>query len=190
MPPELPAVLDDLDEAVMTGTRVTTAGEVDRARLDACGLASAPDDTVVIERVGIRGSTLTFNSRPLFGCDAIRDPATAVDPDRPYAGVWCSAPNGRFDDGGLNDPRLSLCPSTQGDLTAFVWVEPQAGTKWVVVADAGTREVYVVVGSLPVRVTTTDGVEPESSRASFDIEEYAADGTKLREYTLEAAVAG
>ena len=41
-----------------------------------------------------------------------------------------------------------------------------------------------------MRVTTTDGVEPESSRASFDVEEYAADGRKLREYVLEAAVAG
>jgi hypothetical protein len=41
-----------------------------------------------------------------------------------------------------------------------------------------------------VRVTTTDGVEPESSRASFDVAEYAADGAKLREYVLETAVAG
>ena len=64
------------------------------------------------------------------------------------------------------------------------------GTEWVVVEDAGKREVYQVADSLPVRVTTTDGTAPESSRASFPIEEYAADGTKQREYTLEAAVAG
>ena len=57
-------------------------------------------------------------------------------------------------------------------------------------SDAGRREVYEVAESLPVRVTTTEGVELESSRASFAIEEYAADGSKLREYVLETAVAG
>ena len=55
--------------------------------------------------------------------------------------------------------------------------------------DAGRREVYEVAESLPVRVTTTENVNPAGS-ASFDIEEYAADGSKLREYTLEAQVAG
>jgi hypothetical protein len=60
--------------------------------------------------------------------------------------------------------------------------------KWVVVSDGGTREVYEVAESLPVRVTTTENIG--LGKASFAIEEYAADGSKLREYTLEAQVAG
>jgi len=50
------------------------------------------------------------------------------------------------------------------------------------------REVYEVTAALPVRVTTTEAVDPAGS-ASFDIEEYAADGSKVRVYTLDAQVA-
>ena len=92
--------------------------------------------------------------------------------------------------GRLNDPRLSLCPNTTDDITAFAWVEPERDAKWVVVSDAGNREVYEVVESLPVRVTPTDGTTLEGASALFDIEEYAADGRKLREHTLRAQVAG
>ena len=148
-------------------------------------------DGTVVERTGLNGSSLTIESgRLLFGCDKIPDPLTAEDPDLPYGGIWCASPNGRIAEGGLNDPRLSLCPNTDASYTAFAWVEPQPAAKWIVVSDAGTSEIYEVAESLPVRVTTTDGVEPESSRASFDVAEYAADGRKLREYVLEAAVAG
>lgn len=167
------------------------ASDVERERLDACGLPPEVD-TGVVERVGLRGASLTFvgDGSSLYGCDAVPDPSTAAEPDRPYDGIWCGAAAGRLDDGTLNDPRLDLCTNTDGELTAFAWVEPQPDAKWVVVSDAGKREVYQVAESLPVRVTTTDGTQPESSRASFDIEEYAPDGSKLREYTLEAAVAG
>jgi hypothetical protein len=41
-----------------------------------------------------------------------------------------------------------------------------------------------------VRVTTVEGVHAARSAASFDIEEYAIDGRKLRAYTLNTAVAG
>ena len=146
---------------------------------------------MVVERVGLRGSSLTFRTgSTLYGCDKIPNPFTAEDPDLPYGGIWCASPNGRFDEGALNDPRLSLCPNTKNDVTAFVWVEPQADAKWIVVSDAGRREVYEVAAGLPVRVATTDGVQPENSRASFDVEEYSADGHELRAYTLDAAVAG
>ena len=108
----------------------------------------------------------------------------------PYGNVWCAAANGRIDEDGLNDPRLSLCTNTDDELTGFAWVEPQPRTKWIVVSDAGYREAYEVAESLPVRVTTAGGVQQFSSNASFEIEEYAADGSKLREYVLETAVAG
>ena len=69
---------------------------------------------VVVERVGLRGSSLTFRTgSTLYGCDKIPNPFTAEDPDLPYGGIRCASPNGRFDEGGLNDPRLSLCPNTK-----------------------------------------------------------------------------
>jgi hypothetical protein len=186
-PAAVPAVLAGLDGAVMTRARTVPASDHDRDRLVACGLPFGASDTVV-ERVGLEGSSLTFaGGSGLNGCDAIPDPAE--DPDRPYGGIWCGASVGRVTDGVLNDPRLDLCTAESGEVTAFVWVEPQPAAKWVVVSDAGSREVYEVAGSLPVRVTTTEGVRAEGS-ALFDIEEYGADGTRLREYTLEAAVAG
>jgi hypothetical protein len=61
---------------------------------------------------------------------------------------------------------------------------------YVVVAQPGYAEVYAVAGSLPVRVATTTGVEIDGSSASLDLREHGADGTLLRAYRLEAAVAG
>jgi hypothetical protein len=184
----LPAELADLDDAVMTRVTVVQAGEV--SDLAACDLAPESELAEVVERVGLRGSSVTFvHGTALYGCNAIPGPPV-LDPDDPGDGVWCSGAAGRLDADGLNDPRLSLCQDADSNLTAFAWVEPDADAKWLVVSDAGTREVYEVAAGLPVRVTTTDDVELESSRASFEIEEYAADGAKLREYVLEAVVAG
>ena len=190
---ELPADLAELDGAVLTRTSVLAASDVDRHQFDACALHPKADETVVVERAGLRGSSLTFEGRgsSLYGCDEIPDPIDVEDPDNPGGGIWCGGAAGLLDPAGmLNDPRLDLCTNADEELTGFAWVEPQPAAKWVVVSDAGMREVYEVAESLPVRVTTTDGLELESSRASFDIEEYAADGTKLREYVLETAVAG
>ena len=88
----------------------------------------------------------------------------------------------------LNDPRLDLCQGIDGRVTAFAWASPSQGTRWMVVG-RHPREVYEVIVSLPVRITTTEAVDPAGS-ASFDIEEYAADGRKVRVYTLDAEVAG
>lgn len=187
---ELPAELADLDAAVMTQAETKRESDLDTAEYEACRVPRDSGDRTVIERTGLHGSSLTVESgHLLYSCDEIPDPDTAGDPDRPYGGIWCGAANGRVDDDGLNDPRLDLCSSADGELTAFAWVEPGLDTKWVAVADAGTREVYEVAAGLPVRVTTTENIDPSGS-ASFDVAEYAADGTKLREYVLEAAVAG
>ena len=190
-PASLPAELDALDGGVLTRTELKNESDLDQDEYEACGVPADGEDRIVVERTGGHGSSLTIESgRLLFGCDKIPDPAAAEDPDLPLGGIWCASPNARIDDGVLSDPRLNLCTSTDSKLTGFAWVEPQQATKWIVVSDAGTREVYEVAESLPVRVTTTDGATPGSSRASFDIAEYAADGSKLREYVLEAAVAG
>ena len=188
---ELPAELAEFDDAVLTATEVKKESDLDQDEYAACGVPVDGGDRTVVERTAVHGSSLTIESgRLLFGCDKIPDPFTAEDPDLPFGGIWCGGANGRIDERGLNDPRLSLCPNTDDDITGFAWVEPLPNTNWVVVSDAGTREIYEVAESLPVRVTTTEGVQPESSRASFDVEEYAADGSKLREYVLETAVAG
>jgi hypothetical protein len=188
---ELPSKLDGLDDAVMTRTSVVPINSVDPDELRACGFAPASATASVVERVGVRGSSITYPGRgsALYACDKVREPATAEDPDRPYGGVWCGGTVGRFDDSTLNDPRLDICVDTDDALTAFAWISPHEEASWVVVSDAGTREVYDVAAGLPVRVTTTENVDPLGS-ASFDVEEYPADGSKLRAYTLDAQVAG
>jgi hypothetical protein len=187
---ELPSELEGLDDAVLTRSSVLQPGQIDKSLFTACGHPPIPGDTVIVERTGVQGSSWTFVGRgsALYACDKIQ--IKIEDPDQPGGGIWCSGAVGRMDAGELNDPRLSLCTNTDDEITAFAWVEPRPDANWVVASDAGTREIYEVVESLPVRVTTTDGTAPESSKASFPIQEYAADGTKLREYTLEAAVAG
>lgn len=175
---------------MLTRTVVKSESDLDD-EYDACDVPRDSGDRTVVERTGVHGSSLTVESGYLlFGCDKIPDPFTAVDPDRPWGGVWCGSPNGRLRDNRLSDPRLSLCPNTRDDIVAFAWVEVRPDTKWVVVSDAGSREVYQVAASLPVRVTTTEGVRFGSSKAAFAIEEYAANGSKLREYTLDAQAAG
>lgn len=188
---EPPAALNGLGDAVLTRAVVENESDLDPDEYEACAGPRDGGDRTVVERTGLNGSSLTIESgRLLFGCDRIPDPLTAEDPDLPYGGIWCASPNGRLSKGGLNDPRLSLCPNTNDEYTAFAWVEPRPAAKWIVVSDTGTSEVYEVAESLPVRVTTTHGVEPERARVSFDVAEYAADGRRLRQYVLTATVAG
>jgi hypothetical protein len=73
---------------------------------------------------------------------------------------------------------------------AFAWVEPRRATQYVTVSQPGFTEVYRVAAGLPVRITTTSGVDQERSRTSFRITEHDGDGRLLRAYTLDARVAG
>lgn len=190
-PPRLPGALTSLNGAVMTRTRVVAASEIEPGRLHACDVrrdARPKPSTVVVERVGVGGS-LTFKAgSSLNACDAIAHPF--ADPDRPVGSPWCGGSVGRLEDGRLNDPRLDLCTAESGDITAFVWVEPAADTRWVVVRDVNRREVYEVAGGLPVRVATTSRVDASSSSATFEIEEYEREGSELRDYEVDAAVSG
>ena len=100
---KLPGELDGLNDAVLTRTHVLAASNVDRDEFAACWVPAAGDTTgfkhiaVVVERVGLRGSSLTFRTgSTLYGCDKIPNPFTAEDPDLPYGGIWCASPNGRL----------------------------------------------------------------------------------------------
>jgi hypothetical protein len=172
-------------------TRATVSEVSDVDELAACGFEPENDEAEVVERVGVHGSSITFlgTGSTLYACDSVPDPITAEDRDRPYGGVWCGGSVGRLDTGRLNDPRLDLCSSSGGEITAFAWVQPGPNTAWVVVSDSGRREIYEVAESLPVRITTTDHVDPAGS-AAFEVEEYGADGALLQEYTLDTRVAG
>jgi hypothetical protein len=82
-----------------------------------------------------------------------------------------------------------LC-GTSDARVGFAWVQPSPVTSYVAVHQPGYVEVYEVAAGLPVRIATVDGVEYERSRASFQISEHGTDGRLVREYELEAAVAG
>lgn len=186
----VPTALAHLDDAVMTRAAVKRESDLEQSEYRACGVPTDGPDRTVVERTGLHGSSLTIESgSALYGCDKIPEPLTAKDPDRPYGGIWCASPDGRLNGGALSDPRLSLCPNARNEITAFAWVQPGPDTAWVVVSDAGRREIYEAAEALPVRITTTDRADPAGS-ASFEVEEYGAAGAKLQEYTLDVVVAG
>jgi len=188
--PPVPRALAGLDGAVMTETRFVRRADLDEERLQACGVTGTYPGAV--ERTTADGQSLTLESgTSIRGCDAIENPAS--DPhDDPYGGQWCGSATGHIESGTLADPRLDLCTAENGDITAFAWVVADKRARWLVVREGDRRDIYDVLGTVQlrlVRVTTTENIDP-AGRASFDIEEYAADGTKLREYVLETAVAG
>ena len=137
-------------------------------------------------RVGVSGISITFGSasgRGVYACDS--------STSRPGRDRWCGRAYGRLQDGALTDPRLDLtCVTEDGDPVAFVWIEPDVGTRYVVVRQDGFVEVYAAAGDLPVRVTTIKHIAEAESAASVDVSEYDHRGTWLRAYTLEARVAG
>jgi hypothetical protein len=142
----------------------------------------------VVARVGVNGESITFRSssgHTLIACDR----AAAVSEGRD---VWCGIAAGRLEHGRLQDPRLDLagCRNAAADPVAFAWVEPGRAAHYVTVAQPGFTEVYRVASGVPVRVTTTSGIDQEGSRASFRITEHDGDGRLLRAYTLDARVAG
>jgi hypothetical protein len=134
----------------------------------------------VIERIGASGSSVTLvglSARAAYACDAVDS-------------TWCGRAFGRIDAGRLRDPRLSVtCRDTGGEPVAFAWVQPSPAAAYVVVDGPGFAEVYRTAGSVPVRATTLD-VDPVASGATVAISEHARDGRRLREYELEAQVAG
>ncbi|HSI97735.1 MAG TPA: hypothetical protein VK926_05190 [Gaiellaceae bacterium] len=140
-----------------------------------------------VERVGSSSQTVTFreaSGQAVFGCD---DTACEREGDR----EWCGASFGLLREGRLLDPRLDLlCASPAGEPMAFAWVEPSPGATYVAVRQPGFVEVYEPAAGLPVRIATGAGVDLERSRARFEVSEHDASGRLIRQYELEAFVAG
>ena len=89
----------------------------------------------------------------------------------------------------LRAPRLTLCTNEDHEVTAFAWVDPPPAATWVSAKTQGFTQIFETAGGVPVRVTTSDDVDPEGA-ATFEIAEYGRDGEQLREYDLRASVAG
>ncbi len=179
------------EDQIATTINVVDARRVAPTTRAAQCLRRARDHAAVgplVARVGVNGESVTFRAssgQSLIACDR----AAAASEGRH---VWCGIAVGRLEHGRLQDPRLDLagCRNAAADPVAFAWVEPARATQYVTVSQPGFTEVYRVAAGLPVRVTTTSGVDQERSRASFRITEHDGDGRLLRAYTLDARVAG
>lgn len=176
--------------AALTRVRVVDVDEIGPRSLSADCLRTRerrPRPALpLVERIGVTSTTVTFAAASdLYGCDDSPGPR---EEDR----RWCSTSFGRLYDGRLRDPRLDIagCRTAAGEPMGFVWVEPDARTRYVAVEQEGYTEVYETAGSLPVRIATTTGVEIEGSRASFHVSEHDASGRLVRRYTVDAVVAG
>jgi hypothetical protein len=98
---------------------------------------------------------------------------------------------GRLRGDKLLDPRLDiLCRDRKGGLLAYAWVEPAVGAHWVAVDQRGYTEVYEVLAGLPVRISSTRGIQAAQARASFDVTQFDEHGRALIKGRLEAQVAG
>jgi hypothetical protein len=183
-----PVELEEVDEAVLTKARVVAPGE-------RTGTASAScleldwdvrPSGASVERIGVGSESVTFrevDERAIFGCNHSAGPQ---DSER----RWCGGSYGLLYEGHLRDPRLDILCGTAEEPVGFVWVTPGPETRYVSVDQPGYAEVYEVTGGLPVRVATVDAVDFGLSSARFDVLEHDASGRLLREYELEAFVAG
>ena len=179
------------EDQVATTVVVVDAGRTASTTRAAQCLRRARDHAAVgpvVVRVGVSGESVTFRAssgQSLIACDRA---ATASEERR----VWCGIAVGRFGHGRLRDPRLDLagCRNKAADPVAFAWVEPGRATQYLTVSQPGFTEVYRVAAGLPVRITTTSGVDQERSRTSFRVTEHDGNGRLLRAYTLDARVAG
>ncbi len=145
-------------------------------------------DTVVVERIGVFGESLTFTDsgrKTVYACDGGTDPLGERKPP------WCGSSAGRLFGGKLLDPRLDiLCHDRKGRVLAYAWVDAAAGVRWIGVDQGKYTEVYEVLAGLPVRIASIRGIQAGRARATFDVMQYDDHGTELLRGKLEAAVAG
>jgi hypothetical protein len=189
---ELPVELEGVDDiAVLTSASVlpivsiepdSAAGTCLRDRYaerDAGGSA--------VVRIGVMSESITFRDASgvaVFGCSNSPGPREG---DR----RWCGGAYGQLYSGQLRDPRLSIiCNTPDGAQVGFAWVEPAANVRFLAVEQPEYTEVYESAGRLPVRIFTVSGVDVETSSATFSVSEHDEDGRRIREYELEAFVAG
>jgi hypothetical protein len=159
-------------------------------RFTSCRPAGAEieNDTVVVERIGVFGESLTFadsGRKNVYACNGGTDPAGERKPP------WCGSSAGRLFGGKLLDPRLDiLCRDRKGRALGYAWVEPAAGVRWIGVDQGAYTEIYEVLAGLPVRIASTRGIEAARARATFDVAQYDNHGKEVIEGKLEAQVAG
>jgi hypothetical protein len=185
-----PGEFRPVDGSILTSARVVTRGLLG-ARFDSCLSASDarrfPSRTRVVERVGVFGESLTFTDAAgegVWACDGGVDRAGERKPP------WCGVSVGRLFDARLLDPRLDVgCATREGVELAYAWIQPVGGARWIGVDQGAFVEIYEVVGELPVRVATTQGVDAHGT-ATLTITHYANVGTELVEQRIDAAVAG
>ena len=179
------------EDQLATTVTVVDARQVEPTKRAAQCLRRARDHAAVgpvVARVGVNGESVTFRAssgQSLVACDRAAAATEARD-------MWCGIAVGRLEHGQLRDPRLDVagCRDAADDPVAFAWVDPGRAAQYVTVGQPGFTEVYRVVSGLPVRITTTSGIDREGSRASFRITEHDGEGRLLRAYTLDARVAG
>lgn len=143
-------------------------------------------DALVVERFGrvTRSVTIVQPGRPeIFVCDK-----TGV----PFEGrEWCGLSSGRLRAGRVNDPRLDiLCRDRRRRHVAAAFVNPLRGARWVGVDQGSYTELYPTAARLPVRVSSTRGVDFARARATFWITQLGAGGRVLVRTRLAAQVAG
>jgi hypothetical protein len=177
-------------DVVVTSQLLEPTEALDQGSKTAACLAERFQDTDpgpdAVVRTGLRTETVTFHEaggRAVLGC--------SNSPGPREKGRWCGSSYGQLRNGALTDPRLDMgCRARDGTPIGFVWVDAGEGTQYVAVAQPDYTEVYEVAGGLPIRIATVNGVDVETSSATFEISEHDAEGRRLRERTLEAFVAG
>jgi len=172
---------------VATAAETTAGDENDRAGECLEDWAGRSPRRAAVVRVGVESESVTFrdaSGTAVFGCDNSAGPR---EDDR----SWCGGALGKLHDGRLLDPRLDvLCTTEDGDPMAFAWLQPGVRARFVVVAHDSYAEAYEAIGTLPVRVASTIGVDLESSSASFTVTEHDRAGALVRSHTVDARVAG
>lgn len=189
-PPALPAALKGIDGAVMTATRTLRGPDFEDEPAVDC-IKDVPGGTPPggVEAVTVDGQTLTFptaDRRHLVACDGAAR-------QREPSGHWCGTATTKWlDGGGIEDPRLDLanCLTADGAAVAYAWVVPPARARWLVVDHDHFREVYDAGSPYPARVSTTDGIELETSSATIHVRSYDAAGGEVGDETVNAQVAG
>jgi hypothetical protein len=177
--------------SVIAAGRILRRGALGR-RLDEClhrgDRATVAHDTLVVERIGVDGESLTFANRDrtgVYACDG------GVDPAGERHLPWCGTVFGELEDGRLLDPRLDInCRDRHDKPLAYAFVQPVAGAHWIGVEQDGYVEIYEAVAALPVRIASTRGVSPQDARATFEVRQYDVEGRELVRSRLETAVAG
>lgn len=192
-PAPAPALeLEDVGSpAYLTAVRVVENRELKPAEVaNACVVGEWGDRPggPSVHRVGTQGESVTFlaaSGHAAYSCDG-------TGRSRGDARRWCGHAFGRLTHGSLRDPRLELggCSTDAGQPVAFAWIEPAPRSRYVVIHERGFAEVYPTAADLPVRVSTTAGVDIDRSRAVFAVSEHGADGRALRAYELTAYVSG